>query len=128
MAETLSKDITKRVRIDKEQHLLNELEAINQDGYKLDELKKMRAKFIPNFTKFKDSGGNHVPYSDYPQKAADYLATTQWKCPSAENPDAPPRIDRPLQDGRYFVADDPFTIDELNVVLKKRFHITKHKA
>ena len=39
--------------------------------------------------------------------------------PSAENPDAPPRIDRPLQDGRYFVADDPFTIDELNVVLKK---------
>ena len=24
-----------------------------------------------------------------------------------------------MQDGRYFVADDPFTIDELNVALKK---------
>ena len=119
LAETLSKDITKRVRIDKEQHLLNELEAINQDGYKWDGLKQVRAKFTPNFTKFKDSAGNHVPYNDYPQKAADYLATTQWKCPSAENPVAPPRIDRPLQDGRYIVSDDPFTIDELNDVLKK---------
>ena len=41
LAETLSKDITKRVRIEKEQHLLNELEAINQDGYKWDRLKKI---------------------------------------------------------------------------------------
>ena len=119
LAETLSKDITKRVRLDKEQHLLNELEAIDQDGYKWDGLKKMRAKFTPNFTKFKDSAGNHVPYSDYPQKAADYLATTQWKCPSAEDPVAPSRIDSPLQDGRYIVSDDPFTIDELDAVLKK---------
>ena len=67
-SDALSKQITDRVRHDKEEHLLEQSEEITAQGYKWDGLKKMRAKFKPSFTKFKDSSGNHVPVKASPIK------------------------------------------------------------
>ena len=73
LATQLNTEITRKVRADKETHLLDQLEQISSQGYKWDGLKKLRAKFTPSFSKFKDLDGNHVPYKEYPQKAADYF-------------------------------------------------------
>ena len=118
LANSLSKEITDNVRKDKEQHLLDQLQTIDAQGYKWDDLKRLRAKFTPNFTKFKDAAGNHVPRSQYSHKAADYLENTQWKSPQ-NDVEEPSRQDSPLQDGRYVISSDPFTPEELDFVLKR---------
>ena len=61
---------------------------------------KLRAKFSPSFTKFKDLEGNHVPFQDYARKAAEYLEQVQWKDPHLDD-DPISREDIPLQNGNY---------------------------
>ena len=51
VAESISKDITTQAKKDKENHLLEELEAVTAQGYKWSGLKRLRAKFTPKFTK-----------------------------------------------------------------------------
>ena len=114
LADALTAQIKDQVCKDKEDHLLSQLEEITSQGYKWDGLKRLRAKFTPSFTKFKDSSGKHVPHADYPHKAADYLQNTQWK---HSNHMQETRINRLLQDGRYRIDDSPFTTAELNHVL-----------
>jgi len=58
----LSKQITSKVKKDREQDLLAQLETITSQGYKWEGLKKMRAKFTPHFTKFKDASGTYIAY------------------------------------------------------------------
>jgi len=45
-------------------HLLEQLENITSQGYKWDGLKRLRDKFTPTFTKFKDADRNHVPFKN----------------------------------------------------------------
>lgn len=118
LAESLCKQITERVKNDREQDLLAQLEQITTQGYKWEGLKRLRAKFTPHFTKFKDASGQYIAYKDYPEKAAEYLEQVQWK-PTAEEPEENGRGNIPLQDGRYKVNDDPFTIEELSYVLSR---------
>lgn len=114
----MSLDIKHQVKLDRETHLLAQLEEITAEGYKWDGLKKMRAKFTPSFTKLKDAQGNHVPFKEYPNKAADYLEKVQWKAP-VENPNEETRQHVPLQNGSYHIDDSPFTNTELDLVLSK---------
>ena len=76
----------------------------------------MRAKFTPNFTKFKDLNGKHVPYKQYAHKAAEYLEEVQWKAQDNQH-QKPDRESSPLQDGRYVIDDSDFTLVELDYVL-----------
>ena len=117
-AEKLSFDIKNQVKLDRETHLLAQLEEITLEGYKWDGLKKIRAKFTPSFTKLKDAQGNHVPFKEYPHKAADYLEKVQWKA-AVENPNEESRQHVPLQNGSYLIDDSPFTNAELDLVLSK---------
>ena len=115
-ANQLSQEIKERAKKDKEAHLLEELEEITNQGYKWDGLKKMRAKFTPNFTKFKDLNGKHVPCKQYAHKAAEYLEKVQWKAQDNQH-QKPDRENSPLQDGRYVIDDSDFTLVELDYVL-----------
>ena len=72
-ADRYSYLIKRRVKQDKEEHLLEQLETITSQGYKWDGLGRLRNQFTPAFTKFKDADGNHVPFKNYPQKDAEYL-------------------------------------------------------
>ena len=114
-ANELNKEITKKVSQEKERHLLDQLEELTSDGYKWQGLKRLRAKFTPSFTKFKDEAGNHVPHSMYPHKAADYLETVQWT--PGQNHPGDNRENIPLQDGTFQVSADKFTAAELDFVL-----------
>ena len=117
-AELLSTGIKRQVRMDRESHLLAQLEEITTEGYRWDGLKKIRAKFTPSFTKLKNSHGRHVPYKEYAHKAADYLEKVQWK-PPEEDPNTEPRSHIPLQNGAYLIDDSPFTTADLDTVLSK---------
>ena len=114
-ADRYSDLIKRRVKQDKEEHVLEQLETITSQGYKWDGLKRLRNQFTPAFTKFKDADGNHVPFKNYPQKDAEYLHDVQWKPSSADS--FPSRLHIPLQNGRYKVDDSPFSITELDSVL-----------
>ena len=118
-AKALDQTILARVRQDRETHLLAQLEEIHSSGYRWEGLKRLRAKFTPHFTKFKDSEGNFIPYDLYPEKAAEYLESKQWGRPA--NPEDPPpsRIQNALQNGSYIVDDSPFTFAELDYVLSR---------
>ena len=85
LADVLTGQIKDQVRKDKEDHLLSQLEEITSQGYKWDGLKRLRAKFTPSFTRFKDSSRNHVPHTDCPHKAADYLQHTRSGSTPASN-------------------------------------------
>ena len=117
IADELSKEIKKQVQQDRENDLLQQLEEITAQGYKWEGLKKLRAKFSPSFTKFKDIDGNHVPFQDYANKAAEYLEKIQWKAPDLDDQESRENI--PLQNGSYIIDDSPFTITELEYVLNK---------
>ena len=63
-ADRYSDLIKRRVKQDKEEHVLEQLETITSQGYKWDGLKRLRDKFTPTFTKFKDADRNHVPFKN----------------------------------------------------------------
>ena len=105
-ADRYTELIKNRVQKDKEEHLLEQLETMTSQGYKWDGLKRLRNKFTPAFTKFKDADGNHVPFKNYPQKAAEYLRDVQWK--PSDTDSFPSRLHIPLQNGRYQVDDSAF--------------------
>ena len=113
IADEISKEIKKQVQQDRENDLLQQLEEITAQGYKWEGLIKLRAKFTPSFTKFKDIDGNHVPFQEYASKAAEHLEKVQC------NDDQESRENTPLQHGSYKVDDSPFTITELEYVLNK---------
>ena len=78
VAESNSKYITAETKKDEENHLLEELEAVTAQGYKWSGLKRLRAKFTPKCTKFKNKDGTYIHQAGYPPKAAEYLSTIQW--------------------------------------------------
>ena len=82
---------------------------------------RLRAKFTPKFTKFKNKDGTYIHQADYPQKAAEYLSTIQWggSFSSTSFPPQPSRENIPLQNGSYVVDESPFTLNELDYVCRR---------
>ena len=120
LADTLNYDITQRVKRDKENHLLEQFEQIHATGYQWTGLKRLRAKFTSQFTKFKNSQGSLFSMNNYAQATAKYLQDTQWGSSDPNiHPPHPSREHIPLHDGSYWVDDSPSTVAELDAVLAR---------
>ncbi len=75
----LDKIIRDKIRKEKQEYRLAQLEEIDEQGYKWDGIKLMKKKFSPKYCKFKDKDGKHVPVKEYADRAAEYLRDVQWK-------------------------------------------------
>lgn len=75
----MDKLIRKNIREEKRQYRLEQLEEATEQGNKWTEIKRMKAKYVPKYCKFKDAHGNRIPENQYAEKAAEYLAEKQWK-------------------------------------------------
>ena len=64
---------------------------MDEHGYRWSGIKRLKKKFVPLHTKFRDSKGHYVSEAMFPEKAAEYLATVQWKQPEPiDEPDPQP--------------------------------------
>ena len=60
-------------------------------GYRWSGIKRLEKKFVPLHTKFRNSKGHFVSEAMFPEKAAEYSATVQWKQPDPiDEPDPKP--------------------------------------
>ena len=80
-ADEIEKILRKHLRQDKTKFMIEQLETMDEQGYKWQGIKSLRKKFVRKHCKFKDSLGNYIPESSFPEKAAEYLAEVQWKPP-----------------------------------------------
>ena len=78
-AKELEKQIRKRVRRDKRNHVQSQLEEMDAQGYKWHGLKRLRKKYHPKYTRFRNTDGNYIAENRFPSAAADYLATVQME-------------------------------------------------
>jgi len=76
--ETESK-LRKQIRKDKRQYIQAQLDEMDEHGYRWSGIKRLKKKFVPLHTKFRDSKGHFVSEAMFLEKAAVYLATVQWK-------------------------------------------------
>ena len=120
-ADEIEKLLRKHLRQDRKQFMIEQLETMDEQGYKWKGIKSLRKKFVPKHCKFKDSLGNYIPESRFPEKAAEYLAEVQWK-PPEEN--YVPRT-QPLSHIGENLKDTAWEIDELNEVIK---NLKRNKA
>ena len=116
-AKQLTRDIRRLARNDKETSLLQELDAITQDGYQWEGLKKMRKPFQPKRFKYKNKNGEIINEKDFAEAAAEYFAEVQWAMPQDDQID-PSKENSPLIDGNSTMVDSSFSIDELHDVLR----------
>ena len=107
-AKELNKEIKKAVKKDKTAAQMEQLEEIDEQGYKWTGVKNLKAKKTLKYTKFKDKSGNRIPIKQYAEKAAEYLAEEQWKDNEAS---LPPAKQQPtiLTEGKFPVKDTAFT-------------------
>ena len=118
-ASELITKIKQEVRKDKEAFLKQQLEEIEGNTYKWTGIKRMRSRPNLKFTKFKDKDGNRIARSQYPQKAAEYLAYEQWIGRSDSLP-APKQNPQCLTNGKFPINDTDFTMEELILVIEKQ--------
>ena len=116
-AKQLTRTIRSLARRDKEQATLQELEAIDRDGYKWDGLKRARKTFQPRRYKFKNKYGEYISEKAFPETAADYFAEVQWAAPVDSQLDQQ-KENTPLITGDSPMDDNPFTFLEFDTVLK----------
>ena len=95
--------------------MIEQLEAMDEQGYKWKGIKYLRKKFEPKHCKLEDSSGNYIPESRFPTKAAEYLAEVQW---NALQGNYAPRT-RTLSHVGENIKDTDRDLDELNEVIKK---------
>ena len=69
--------------------------------------------------KIQRQGRRRIPRSQYPHKAAEYIAQEQWKR-NRENLPRPKHNPECLTRGEFPSNDLPFTLEELNVVIGKQ--------
>ena len=84
IVKELEKQIRKQIRQDKKAHMQMQLEEMDAQGYRWSGLKKLRKKYTPKFTKFKDKEGVYVSEKQVPTATAEYLSTAQWKLPESD--------------------------------------------
>ena len=113
-AKTFEKQLIQQIRADKRKYMREQLEEMNESGYKWSGIKKLRKKYTPTFTKFRDSEGAFVSEADFPEKAADYLAHVQWKQPEGQ---LVPRT-TPLSHCGAAIKNTAWEIEEFNAVIK----------
>ena len=88
--ETESK-LRKQIRKDKRQYIQAQLEEMDEHGYRWSGIKRLKKKFVPLHTIFRDSKGHLVSEAMFLEKAAEYLATVEWKQPEPiDEPDPQP--------------------------------------
>ena len=92
--------------------MIEQLETMDEQGYRWQGIKSLRKKFVPKHCKFKDSLGNYIP---------EYLAEVQWKPPEGNYV---PRT-QPLSHIGENLKDTAWEIDELNEVIK---NLKRNKA
>ena len=80
-ADSLSVEIKRQVKIDREMHLLAQLEEITTEGYRWEGLKKLRAKFTFSFTKLKIRRGGMCPSRRSQQTNKTTFTFTKWLVP-----------------------------------------------
>ena len=118
-AKELTLKIKHEVRKDKEEHLQQQLEELEGNSYSWSGLKYLRSPPKLKFIKFRDKDGRRIPRSEYPHKAAEYLAQEQWKRCTEFLPES--KINPTcLTKGKFPIDDSQFTMDELNSVIKKQ--------
>ena len=88
-AQTLERQIRRQVRTDRRKHIKYQLEEIDAQGYKWNGLKRLRKKFVPRHSKFKDKDGNYITEENFVNAAAEYLCSVQWKKPEGHEPEQP---------------------------------------
>ena len=93
-AQTLERQIRRQVRIDRRKHIKYQLEEIDAQGYKWNGLKRLRRKFVPRHSKFKDKDGNYITEENFVNAAAEYLSSVQWKKPEGHEPEQPSPLSR----------------------------------
>ena len=71
------KNLRKQIRRGKRHYIQSQLEEINEHGYKWSGIKRLKKKFVPNHTKFRNSQGQYVSEARFPEEAAEYLETGQ---------------------------------------------------
>ena len=81
-SQTLSPIIKKMARKDRENMILEQLQAADAQGYKWDGLKAARKTFQPKRVKFRNAEGNLIKESDFAAEAARYLSEVQWAPPN----------------------------------------------
>ena len=74
-ADEIEKLLRKHLRQDKKQFMIEQLETMDEQGYRWKGIESLRKKFVPKRL------GNYIPKSRFPEKAAEYLAEAQWKPP-----------------------------------------------
>ena len=75
--ETESK-LRKQIRKDKRQYIQAQLEEMDEHGYRWSGIKRLKKKFVPLHTKFRDSKGHYVSEAMFPEKAAEYSPRFAW--------------------------------------------------
>ena len=113
-AKTIEKQLRQQIRADKRKYMQEQLEEMDESGYKWSGIKKLRKKYTPTFTKFRDSEGAFVSEADFPEKAADYLAHVQWKQPEVQ---LVPRT-TPLSHCGAAIKNTDWEMEEFNAVIK----------
>ena len=71
-AKVTEKNLRKQIRRDKRHYIQSQLEEINKHGYKWSGIKRLKKKFVPNHTKFRNSQGQYVSEACFPEEASEY--------------------------------------------------------
>ena len=118
-AKATEATLRKQIRKDKRRWIQSQLEEMNEHGYKWSGIKRLKKKFVPKYTKFRDTHGEHVSEAMFPEKAAEYLATVQWKQPETPcNPNS-----QPLSNIGQTIKDTEFEPEEFDTAISS----TKNK-
>ena len=113
-ANEAEKTLRNHLRQDKRKHMIEQLEAMDEQGHKWKGIKYLRKKFEPKHCKFKDGSGNYIPESRFPTKAAEYLAEVQWKAPEGNYASRTQTLSHVGEN----IKDTDWSLNELNEVIK----------
>ena len=112
----LNKEIYKRARIDRQNHLIEQFNENPNDPHKKGlwrAVKGLKRKFTPQYVQMKNAQGNHVPVAERAQAIAEYLETKHWYNDlDTGMPDNTPILENNGADANLFSSE------ELNAALK----------
>ena len=103
-------------RKDRENMILEQLQAADAQGYKWEGLKAARKTFQPKRVKFRNAEGNLIKESDFASEAARYLSEVQWAPPNHAELNADHESQK-LYNGGNTMIDSNFSLQELNKVI-----------
>ena len=111
----------KHLRQDKKKFMIEQLEILDEQLYRWQGIHSLRKKFVPKHCKFKESPGNYIPESRFPEKAAEYLGEVEWKTLEGNYVPRTQTFSQRIK----FKKDAAWEIDGLNEVIK---NLRRNKA